>query len=148
MISNPMFVITNIDEQAPFQLNITVGTKITKYILTGEHGRRGSRKVVLNGNQVLTINNGKLPDIIGEDTHDLSVTLPPASIAFVVVHGLQVDQCLQEVGGGGGVIEVDAVNHPETFFYEVQRLALLQVVSLLVFLAFIFVVRTKTRQSR
>jgi heparanase 1 len=147
--SNPMFIITNIDNQAPFQLNITVGTKITKYILTGEGGRRGSRRVVLNGKQVLTINDGKLPDIIGEDTHDLSVTLPPASIAFVVVHGFQVDECLQEEGGGGEVIEVAAVNHPETSFYEVQRLALSQVVgALLAFLAFMFVVRKRRQQSR
>ena len=141
--SNPMFVITNIDNQAPFQLNITVGTKITKYILTGEDGRRGSQKVVLNGNQLLTINDGKLPEIVGEDTHDLSVTLPPASIAFVVVHGFQVDKCLQEEGGGE-VIEVAAVNHPETSFYEVQRLALSQIVgALLAFLAFMFVVRKR-----
>jgi len=126
-----MFIITNIDNQAPFQLNITVGTKITKYVLTGEGGRRGSRKT------------------LGEDTHDLSVTLPPASIAFVVVHGFQVDECLQEEGGGGEVIEVAAVNHPETSFYEVQRLALSQVVgALLAFLAFMFVVRKRRQQSR
>lgn len=164
--SNPMFIITNIDNQAPFQLNITVGTKITKYVLTGERGRRGSRRVVLNGKQVLTINDGKLPEIIGEDTHDLSVTLPPSSIAFVVVHGFEVDECLQEEGREEEVIEVAAVNvtshieevgvgsslmseEPETLFHEVQRLALSQVVgALLAFLAFMFVVRKRRQQSR
>ena len=121
----------------------------------------------MNGKQVLTINDGKLPEIIGEDTHDLSVSLPPSSIDFVVVHGFQVDECLQqEDGGGEEVIEVAAANvtshieevgvgaslmseEPETLFHEVQRLALSQVVgALLAFLAFMFVVRKRRQQSR
>jgi len=94
--SNPIFVITNIDK-SPFSVYITVGTHVTKYILRGKSGRRDSQSVVLNGNHLLTIDNGKLPEIIGEGTDDLVVTLPPLSIAFVVVHGFQVDECVPPV---------------------------------------------------
>ncbi len=92
--ANPMFVVTNFDKKSSFNLSIPVGTQITKYILTGKGSSRESKSVILNGNQLLAIDNGQLPAIVGEDTDDLAVVLPPASIAFIVVHGYQVGECV------------------------------------------------------
>ena len=91
--SNPMFVMTNFDMESSFNLNITVGTQITKYVLTGKGGSRNSQSVVLT-DKLLKIENGQLPEIVGEHTDDLLIALPPASIAFVIVHGFQVDECV------------------------------------------------------
>ena len=173
--SSPMFVVTNIDKKSPFQLNIAVGTKITKYILTGKDGRRDSQNVVLNSNQLLTIENGKLPEIVGESTDDLEVTLPPMSIAFVIVHGFQVDGCIpptvtaangtsplyedesfmtaeqHEVSTEGHVPKVaskSGMHHPESFQNEVELLMLLQLFGAVVFVLFIFCFRKRIRQQR
>jgi len=173
--SNPIFIITNIDKTSPFSLNITIpGTHITKYILTGKDGRRDSRSVLLNGNHLLTIDNGKLPEIVGEDTDDLVVTLPPVSIAFVVVHGFQVDECVPPlVAAVNGISQIDFASslsteeqrqvsidgnvpfiaseserhHPVTF-HEVQQLAFAQLLVAVVFFMFIFFLRKRIRKSR
>jgi len=172
--SNPIFVITNIDKKSPFSLNITVGTRITKYILTGKGGRRDSRSVVLNGNQLLTIENGQLPEIVGEDTEDLVITLPPVSIAFVVVHGFQVDECVSPIVAATNetskikyassliteeqpqvssdeyvpfIASESEMHHPVTI-HEVQQLAIAQLLGAVAFFAFIFFLRKRIRKSR
>jgi hypothetical protein len=172
--SNPIFVITNIDKETSFNLNITAGTHITKYILTGKNGRRDSRSVVLNGNQLLTIENGQLPEIVGEDMDDMSVTLPPVSIAFVTVHGFEVDECVPPTVSAAAATSLindttsisledqhqyttsDRHNHvpfiasesemhyPATFD-EVQLLSLVQMLGALVFFAFILCLRKRLR---
>eukprot|EP00985_Skeletonema_marinoi_P014495 scaffold7350_cov176-Skeletonema_marinoi.AAC.1 len=173
--SNPIFVITNIDkEESSFNLNITVGTHVTKYILTGKNGRRDSRSVVLNGNQLLTIENGQLPEIVGEDTDDMRVTLPPVSIAFVTVHGFEVDECVPPIVTAA--TETSHINYTTSIsledqhqyttsdihdhvpfiasesamyysatFDEVQLLSLVQILGAMVFFAFILCLRKRLR---
>ncbi|KAL7495609.1 hypothetical protein ACHAWT_009604 [Skeletonema menzelii] len=167
--SNPLVIITNIDKKSPFSLNITVGTHITKYILTGKGGRRDSKSVMLNGNQLLKIENGILPEIVGEDTDDLVIILPPVSIAFVIVRGFQVNECVlpiivaaNQTSSLSSIVEQPQVSsdghvpfiasesemhHPVTV-HEVRQLALAQLLCAIVFFAFILYVRKRIRKSR
>ena len=107
--SNPIFVVTNFDKGSSFNLNITVGSQITKYILTGKMGSRNSKSVVLNGKQLLQIENGQLPEIDGEHTDDLLLVLPPASISFVIVHGFQVNVCAPPVAAAATELSAPVV---------------------------------------
>ena len=107
--SNPIFIVTNFDKGSSFNLNITVGSQITKYILTGKGGRRDSKSVVLNDKQLLQIENGQLPEIDGEHTDDLLLVLPPASIAFVIVHGFQVNVCAPPVAAAATELSAPVV---------------------------------------
>ena len=166
--SNPIFVITNIDKTSPFTLNITVGTQVTKYILTGKDGRRDSRKVRLNDNQLLTIDNGQLPKIVGNTTDDMMVTLPPVSIAFVVVHGFTVDECVTQVNVAD-TSDVNPIKHspistnyqshiivpfssetemdPDSTVLGIDCVAIAQLCSILVLL-FIFLLGKRLHKSR
>lgn len=162
--SNPIFVVTNFDKGSSFNLNITVGSQITKYILTGKGGRRDSKSVVLNDKQLLQIENGQLPEIDGEHTDDLLLVLPPASIAFVIVHGFQVNVCAPPVAAAATELSAPVVynssvslddqhqvvrddflygtsereiNYQVPYHQEVQRLMLGQVLAAAVFFTFL-----------
>ncbi len=124
---NAIFVVTNFDKRSSFNINITIGTKITKYILTGKGSSRESKSVILNGKQLLTIDNGQLPEIVGEDTDDLVAVLPPASIAFIVVHGFHVSECASPnnitTETGTSPVIVDYTSSSSTLLEEQHQIA-------------------------
>ena len=92
-----VFVVINVSSSSAFLLNVTMmGEKRTEYLLTpNEHGLK-SREMLLNG-KLMSIENGILPDI--EELgilrkRDEQFHIPPISIAFLVVHGSEVKECL------------------------------------------------------
>jgi heparanase 1 len=97
-----VFVAINISESRGINLNITMGVNRTVYVLqpNAREGMR-SQRVLLNGRPMSIGSDASLPTV-----HGLGVTLarsdlthvPPISIAFVVVHGANVEECLPSAG--------------------------------------------------
>jgi heparanase 1 len=96
-----VFVVINISKSRGINLNITMGLNRTEYNLQPESAKEGmrSRGVSLNGRAMSIGSDGSLPNVHkrgvarvrGDLTH-----VPPISIAFVVVHGADVEECSVE----------------------------------------------------
>eukprot|EP00571_Detonula_confervacea_P002346 CAMPEP_0172311570 /NCGR_PEP_ID=MMETSP1058-20130122/15180_1 /TAXON_ID=83371 /ORGANISM="Detonula confervacea, Strain CCMP 353" /LENGTH=663 /DNA_ID=CAMNT_0013024799 /DNA_START=79 /DNA_END=2070 /DNA_ORIENTATION=+ len=90
-----VFIVINTSESRAIDLNVTMGKNRTEYLLRPNKEGFQSRQVLLNG-QLMSIENGVLPEISGilrkpsEQFH-----IPPISIAFLVVHGTEVKECLR-----------------------------------------------------
>lgn len=89
-----VFVVINISESKAIKLNVPMGEKRTEYLLSPNKDGYESREVLLNG-RLMSIENGLVPEVRGilrernEQAH-----IPPISIAFLVVHGTKVKECL------------------------------------------------------
>ena len=93
-----VFVVINISKSRGINLNITMGGNRTEYYLQPKSAKEGmrSRGVSLNGRAMSIGSDGSLPSVhergvarvLGDLTH-----VPPISIAFVVVHGADVEEC-------------------------------------------------------
>lgn len=95
-----IFIVINISESMGINLNITMGGDRTEYVLrpadAGEEGMR-SREVLLNGRPMSIGSSGIIhPGVrergVSRVRNDLA-HVPPISIAFVVVHGANVEEC-------------------------------------------------------
>ena len=95
-----VFIVINILESMRINLNITMGGDRTEYVLrpadAGEEGMR-SREVLLNGRPMSIESSSTIHPRVREcRVSRVQINLahvPPISIAFVVVHGANVEEC-------------------------------------------------------
>lgn len=86
-----VFVIINISDSQAIALNVSMGEKITEYLLSPNKEGFQSQEVLLNG-KLLSIENG--PEIRGVNREQTGmIHIPPISIAFLVAHGTNVKKC-------------------------------------------------------
>ena len=106
-----VFVVINIDEKSSFDLNITLGTSRSEYVLTPHTNHLTSQKVLLNGQPLSIRSDGTLSDIQGNlNTPYTPARIPPKSISFLVSHGSNVDQCSSLKDNGASTIMHGPIN--------------------------------------
>ncbi|KAL7510405.1 hypothetical protein ACHAXN_008548 [Cyclotella atomus] len=97
---NAVFVVINVAKSTQFELNITLGTSRTEYILTPKDNQWNARSVMLNGKGPLKVRDdgslavsmeGVLRKNFIKTTH-----VPPKSILFIETHGAVVKQCFEK----------------------------------------------------
>ena len=91
-----VFIVINISDSKGIQLNVTIDSgNRTEYLLQSNKDGYASREVMLNG-KLLSIEDNNLPEVSGVHRRG-QLHIPPISIAFVVVHGTDVKECLSPV---------------------------------------------------
>ncbi|KAL3910145.1 MAG: hypothetical protein SGILL_007810, partial [Bacillariaceae sp.] len=91
-----VFTVINISEYTSMNLNVTMGGNRTEYLLTPNEDGFRSRDVLLNG-KLMSIKHGTLPNVSAAGIRRRSsgqFHIPPISIAFLIVHGAGVRECL------------------------------------------------------
>ena len=92
-----VLIVINKSESKAMNLDIQMGETRTEYLLTPNEDGLKSRQMLLNG-EVMSIENNTLPviDELGiRREREEQLNMPPISIAFIVVHGGEVEVCLR-----------------------------------------------------
>lgn len=90
-----VFVVINISESMAIKLNVNMGNDRTEYLLSPNEDGYQSKEVFVNGKRMHVENDGNISTMQGirRGRNDEAV-IPPISIAFIVVHGAEVKECI------------------------------------------------------
>lgn len=93
-----VFVVINVAKSTHYELNITIGTSRTDYILAPKDNQWNSKFVMLNGKGPLKIRDDGSLEVSMEGvlmSKGKTTNVPPKSVSFVKTHGAFVKQCYE-----------------------------------------------------